>query len=393
MEAVLDTLNQLYATTHQRVRADIQKLLARVPSLKPKEDTFVSNEGDSYLLVALVGTVPIRFRTNQYNIPVEVFVVRDYPEKPPLCFVRPTRGMEIRPRHKHVDSAGQCYTPYLSAWQPARSDLLGLVTDLQTIFSTDPPVYAKPPSSSSLSPSSSSPSSSAQQPPPPTVAAAAKPPATPPPAYSPVGTAYGSQHPPAYGPPPGQPAHMGGGYPGHPHPHHQPHQPPPFASGQPEGGRKRELEERMARKANDVWQAVSADVNQFHLVQQRLRDGSSWLQHSLTTLAHDKRELDEYLRAAEEKEHETRQWISESETVQLGVDDLVVPADALSAQMMELVAEDAGIEDTLYYMDKALHSNTIDLQTHLKLTRNLCREQFQKRALAMRVHELQKQRM
>lgn len=34
--------------------------------------------------------------------------------------------------------------------------------------------------------------------------------------------------------------------------------------------------------------------------------------------------------------------------------------------MMELVAEDAGIEDTLYYMDKALHSNTIDLQTHLK---------------------------
>jgi hypothetical protein len=170
------------------------------------------------------------------------------------------------------------------------------------------------------------------------------------------------------------------------------------------------------------------------------------------------RELDEYLRVAEEKEHETRQWISESETVQLGVDDLVVPADALSAQyysppstttssssssapvlrprlgscggsalslsphrMMELVAEDAGIEDTLYYMDKALHSNTIDLQTHLKahhspppielcqrpllltlpppffpcaqLTRNLCREQFQKRALAMRVHELQKQRM
>jgi hypothetical protein len=44
------------------------------------------------------------------------------------------------------------------------------------------------------------------------------------------------------------------------------------------------------------------------------------------------RELDEYLRVAEEKEHETRQWISESETVQLGVDDLVVPADALSAQ-------------------------------------------------------------
>jgi hypothetical protein len=37
---------------------------------------------------------------------------------------------------------------------------------------------------------------------------------------------------------------------------------------------------------------------------------------------------------AEEKEHETRQWISDSEAVQLGVDDIVVPADALSAQYL-----------------------------------------------------------
>jgi hypothetical protein len=35
--------------------------------------------------------------------------------------------------------------------------------------------------------------------------------------------------------------------------------------------------------------------------------------------------------------------------------------------MLELVAEDAGIEDTLYYLDKALHANVLDLQTHLKV--------------------------
>jgi hypothetical protein len=206
-------------------------------------------------------------------------VVRDYPEKPPLCFVRPTRGMEIRPRHKHVDSAGQCYTPYLSSWQPARSDLLGLVTDLQAIFSTDPPVYAKPPASSEPSPPGT----------------ATKSPTTPPPAYPPVqrpspvshphlppaGATFPPhhpQHPPVFGIPGGQPAHGVIGY-------NQQHQQPPVSG--PES-RRRELEERMARKASDVWQAVSADVGQFHLVQQRLRDGSSWLQHSLTTLLHDK---------------------------------------------------------------------------------------------------------
>lgn len=35
--------------------------------------------------------------------------------------------------------------------------------------------------------------------------------------------------------------------------------------------------------------------------------------------------------------------------------------------MLELVAEDAGIEDTLYYLDKALYSDVLDLQTHLKV--------------------------
>ncbi len=52
--------------------------------------------------------------------------------------------MEIRPKHKHVDSSGQCYSPYLHQWHANRSDLPGLVQELQAIFSADPPVYAKP---------------------------------------------------------------------------------------------------------------------------------------------------------------------------------------------------------------------------------------------------------
>lgn len=58
------------------------------------------------------------------------------------------------------------------------------------------------------------------------------------------------------------------------------------------------------------------------------------------------RELEECLRLAEEKEREERKWLSECEAVKLGVDDIVVPSDPLSAQyaictpgLVHLVAE------------------------------------------------------
>lgn len=43
-------------------------------------------------LLNLEGTIPIFYRGNQYNIPVEFWLVEAYPMAPPVCFVRPTPG-------------------------------------------------------------------------------------------------------------------------------------------------------------------------------------------------------------------------------------------------------------------------------------------------------------
>ncbi len=40
--------------------------------------------------------------------------------------------------------------------------------------------------------------------------------------------------------------------------------------------------------------------------------------------------------------------------------------------MYDCVAGDAAVEDALYYMDRALHQNVIDLETHLKV--NCCKQ-------------------
>ena len=95
----------------------------------------------------LVGTVPISYNGAQYNIPVTIWLVEAYPLSPPVCFVTPTPGnpkrptnihsyldMIIKPKHKHVDSQGMCYFPYLSSWNPNNCNLYGLVQTMSKVI-------------------------------------------------------------------------------------------------------------------------------------------------------------------------------------------------------------------------------------------------------------------
>jgi ESCRT-I complex subunit TSG101 len=54
-------------------------------------------------------------------------------------------------------------------------------------------------------------------------------------------------------------------------------------------------------------------------------------------------------------------------------------------RLLNLVAEDNAIEDTLYHLGRALNSERIDLERFLKQTRFLAREQFMRRALAIKI--------
>jgi len=61
------------------------------------------------------GTVPIMFRGQQYNIPINIWLNRNYPLSPPIIYVVPTNNMVIKPS-KHVDNNGKVYMPYLHFW-------------------------------------------------------------------------------------------------------------------------------------------------------------------------------------------------------------------------------------------------------------------------------------
>ncbi|KAF8333995.1 UEV domain-containing protein [Cantharellus anzutake] len=70
------------------------------------------------------------------------------------------------------------------------------------------------------------------------------------------------------------------------------------------------------------------------------------------------------------------------------VDELVCATSIVGNQLIDLVAEDNAIEDTLYHLHRALNAGRIDLDRYIKVTRELAGEQFMKRALIEKIHAL-----
>lgn len=88
-----------------RAYSDIMTALDSLPSLSPRTELYISNMGQSSLLVQLRGTVPIQFKSNTYNIPVEIWVPKAYPRQVPMCYVTPTKEMNVR-KTQEVDLDG-----------------------------------------------------------------------------------------------------------------------------------------------------------------------------------------------------------------------------------------------------------------------------------------------
>ncbi|KAF7970020.1 hypothetical protein HWV62_25396 [Athelia sp. TMB] len=67
------------------------------------------------------------------------------------------------------------------------------------------------------------------------------------------------------------------------------------------------------------------------------------------------------------------------------VDELVCAPTIVHNQLIDLVAEDNAIEDTIYHLHRALSSGRVDLDRFLRTTRVLAEEQFMKRALIEKI--------
>ncbi|KAI9136757.1 UEV domain-containing protein [Paraphysoderma sedebokerense] len=386
-----------------RVYQDVDNVLTKYSSLLPKSDAYVYDDGRTTIQLCLYGTLPIAFRGSTYNIPIEIWVPLTYPSTPPICFVRPTPTMLVKPS-QHVDANGKIYHPYLSYWhsRPETATIMDFLEILKSIFSQEPPVYAKPSSSPSAqspaSASTGSPSSSSggytPQP---------QPPYTypmnqqnfPGPIPMPL-PPYGTQPAPVVYPPQTSIATPFSSIPSSASLNQtellssaipNANLPPPLDPTQVKlnsikaplteklNKRLTEFSTNMTKKMDDLLKE-NKELNEGEILilegERRLKEEETKLEKSIEALTNQNKQLSESI-AALQKESE------------VNIDEVFTSTSAVHSQLFELTADENAIEDTMYYLAKGLMSERIDLSTYMKHIRSLAKDQFMRRALIKKI--------
>lgn len=347
---------------------------------------FVFNNGTRKDLLNLEGTIPVNYKGTFYNIPVCIWLMDTHPQNAPLCFVKPTPDMSIKVS-RYVDSNGKVYLPYLHEWTHNGSTLQQLIQCMITAFGEIPPVYSKP-------------RTEARAPYPvnsfmPQPSGYPYPQVTPQPGY-PTSTPYptASNLPyQGYGAPyPGAANSNGSPYP----PASNPTPYPPTAGYSPSpdvgGGTITEehikasllsaVEDKLRRRLKEQSQQSQAELETLRRTQHELREGKARLEDILAKLQRERSELDKNVAILQEKEKELGAAVERlAEQEGVDVDEAVVTTAPLYSQLLNAFAEEATLEDAIYYMGEALRKEVIDLDTFLKQVRTLARRQFTLRAL------------
>jgi len=384
-------------------KRDVLALLHHYKGLTPKLDKFMFNDGRERELLHLVGTIPVPYKGQTYNIPISVTLLDTHPYHAPLAFVKPTADMQIKVS-KHVDASGKIYLPYLHEWAHPNSDLLGLVQICAVTFSEQPPVFAKPkqappPASGLPYPMNGSPGYPAHPQP-----GGGYPP-QPQPGYPPYNASYGGYppttssynaggYPPAPGYPPQPPATGGGAsYP-------PPYPPSPAQTFDQRPGTGTitadhirasilsAVEDKVRRRLREDINQSQAEIDSLRKTQEELNRGQAKLTAILGKVRSEDQELSTNIRVLESKQQEMSGVVDKIEDGdQINCDEAVVASNPLFKQLMNAFAEESATEDAIYFLGEALRKGTIDVDVFLKQVREVSRKQFMLRATMMKCRE------
>lgn len=358
---------------------EITSVTALYKDLKPVMDGYVFNDGSSRELASLVGTIPVPYKGNTYNIPVCLWILDTYPFNPPICFVKPTSTMTIK-TGKHVDANGKIYLPYLHEWKHPQSDLLGLIQIMIVVFGEEPPVFSRA--------------------------------AAPPTSYQATGPPNTSYMPgmPAAGIPPYPTSHVAnpsypsypypaGSYPSQTPPQHYPNQTSGTTTGPSRDGTISEdtiraslisaVSDKLRWRMKEEMDRAQAELNALKRTEEDLRKGHQKLEDMVTRLDQEVADVDKNIELLKRKEEELTAAVEkmENQSENNSIDEVIIPTAPLYKQILNLYAEENAIEDTIFYLGEALRRGVIDLDVFLKHVRLLSRKQFQLRALMQKARK------
>jgi len=332
------------------VEIQILQLLHQIHSLRSQIDNYVFNDGKQQKLFKLSGTIPIQYRSNQYNIPVALWLPLNFPTQCPICYVTPVSGMKIKPKHMHVDSQGLIYHPFLHSWKAGQSTLVELIGLLCSVFGKDPPLYA----------SKSKQPKAAQQ------------------------HVHHQHNPQHY-------AQQNVVSPAIQRPQPIAHQ---QVAAQPkqnvQQNNKSKLEAELRKCLQQIYDKENEQLNLLASHQKQLENHALTINQIKEKQKEEKDLLLQRRQNLQIKIEATEQWLSANEKKEeVDIDAVVAPSDVWSKQCIDAVAMDFAITDVILELDRCLEDETIKLETYLKQVSKMAREQFAQKALAKAVYDKQ----
>lgn len=309
------------------------------------------------MLIVLRGTVPISFKGARYNIPVTIEMPENYPYQPPLCKVAPTPTMVLVPNQRYVDASGVIFGEVISRWHPSQS-LLSVYTEIQRIFTEQPPVRSK----------------AVQSAPPPSYTQTTQ--QNPSPAYS-------TDMSPNLGGQVNQPQHQLQPNPATGAPATSPSQ---IAETNLRRAVAAKVHSYMGERTESLSKQLKATTTENDRLNEKNRQLDDDLKYYKALLAEHQSTVEKLSRekdAAESKLIELRGQIAAAEQ-EKDVLKLFSPDVPLVAQNFELQARSLAIDDAQYGLEQALQQG-LSLQVFMKETRKLAAEQFRCRALQAQV--------
>jgi ESCRT-I complex subunit TSG101 len=403
-------------------KRDILAALGFFKELSPAIEKYVYPDGQYKDLVSLSGTIPVNFKSNRYNIPIQLYLADTHPYTPPIVYVRPTPDMNINVTEA-VQSDGRIRIPYLSEWSFPQSDLYVLLNMLTIKFSEETPLYARsrsncqaqPPSLKSNSffnptsmpfqpVASTTPYSAYGQPTYPGAGAAS---ALPYPSASSSGLPYPTSNSPYYPMPIIQPPNLAGSTlnsgsgsslnqrsgvlpPIRPANNMQPSS---YADDtiRPEFYKLSlisAVQDKVRLRMAELTEEKRAEIDSLKKINQDLESGERRLNNLIgdtnSEVANIKRLSSELKkRCTSMSEQMSRMQLREKANVE---DAIVTPAP-LYRQLFQLFTEELAIQDLLFYLSEGLTHKTISLDSYLKQVRLLSRKQFMLRVTMQRARE------
>jgi len=347
---------QIAANQRSRVQNELASVKQYCPTLQASLQSYIDNTGNESLLITLTGTVPLIFKGTRYHAPINMFIPTQYPTKPPIVFVRPTSGMQLKSDHPNVTRDGECTHSYFRYWNPGFNNLSGAVKVLSEDFSKIPPVVSKvsnpsPPPQPSQTPPMARPSYS------PTYAS---------PSMAPSALAGNNRSP--------SPPVMSANGP-YPYPPQTQIPPPPQRTLTPREQLATKIRNRLAHDS-----APAVDL------QKRLYDAEveltrelAYLKEMEATLPQISAKMDEVKASCDNDsaaiEKELKEFADMKEKGgNAALVAAVVPVDGFSEQALEETAKRDALEDVMYELMKRM--NPDNFKSVMKLIRNSASDQF-----------------